>query len=603
MKKRGNNLFLLVVFTILLASFVNAETDAEINKTQAYERMYEEMNSRAWSGNVEEVAFAVLALGSGGYNISDGIAELRNLEYSGGYWDTIKDTSLSILALRNSGEDVTEEVEWLNTQYVIAFSGGEWYIQVDTESEGECELDHEQTDTLFSFSVNDSYISSACGESNWLNFESCVSLVGIKEDISISCDLGGTYTPTLLWQSSDEYYLFDQGRDLDLENGCFVNSQGSCNCEQTGYAALVLDRLGKETYVNPYMRFKCPQNIIRNSFLYTLLDSSDTGPYAVWLKESQWPDGSWGVDAEGPGEEEFTALGILALKQKPSSNREDIVKATQWLASRQGEDGSWNSNVRDTALVMYVLYGKQYVPPVGDPDGNFCGDGYRDDDEDCEFDEHCNVTNNEICTSLCECIPADETNETGNPMDPLIDPCGDGYCDRLGGESCSSCFSDCSEYCLEEGDECEEDSDCGIGEICNPITKECEDEDEDDPGNEDECIDDDDCDDGERCNKATGECEKKSSWLKWLVAVLAILLGVAIFYYLYMRYFKDKLSKGKGGGKKQQPPSGKPFPFKTTQRVPIKRPPTTTRRPSSRDARLEKELEESLKKARDVLKK
>jgi len=83
---------------------------------------------------------------------------------------------------------------------------------------------------------------------------------------------------------------------------------------------------------------------------------------------------------------------------------------------------------------------------------------------------------------------------------------------------------------------------------------------------------------------------------------LAVLLGVAIIYYVYMRYFKDKLSGKKSGGK--QPPKSSPFPFKQTkQRVPIRRPPVSNEYANRRDSKIEKELEESLKKARDVLKK
>ena len=581
MKKRGNSVFLLVFFVILLASSANAATSSEINKTQAYEWLYEQMNSSSWNENVDEVALSVLALGSGDYNITEGIDKLRELEYSGGYWDTIKDTSLATLALNNVGEDMTEEVEWLKTQYVLAFTGGNWYIQVDTAHEGECTLNHDQTGTTHSFSVVEGQISSSCGDSNWIDFESCISLVGINEDIDVSCELGGTYSPSLIWQTSDEYYLFDQGKNMNLENGCFLTNQGSCSCEYSGYAAWVLDKLGEETYVNPYLRFKCPSNIARNAFLYMLLDSSDTGQYSTWLKGAQWPDGSWGVDEEGAGEEEYTALAILALKQKASSNSANIRDASEWLATQQMDDGSWNGNIRDTAFILYVLYGKDYIPYDGGvDDGNYCGDGYMDDEEDCEVDTHCNVTLGEICIDSCECVLESETNETGNPQDPDEDPCGDGFCDRLGGESCSSCRMDCLDYCGE--DDGDDDGD-------------------DDDYDDEECVDDDDCGDGERCNKASNKCEKKSSWLKWLVAVLAVLLGVAIFYYVYMRYFKDKTSGKKRGGK--QPPKASPFPFKTTrQRVPIKRPATNPNL-ARRDSKLEKELEESLKKARDVLKK
>ena len=112
MKKRGNSLFLLVLFMFLLVGSANAANDTEINKTKAYEWLYEQMNT--WSNsNVDEVALSVLALRSGGYNVSDGVDKLRDLEYSGNNWGDIKDTSLATLALYNNGINVDEEAEWL----------------------------------------------------------------------------------------------------------------------------------------------------------------------------------------------------------------------------------------------------------------------------------------------------------------------------------------------------------------------------------------------------------------------------------------------------------------------------------------------------------
>jgi len=550
----------------LLVGSVNAADDTEINKTKAYEWLYNQMDS--WSSSdVNDVALTVLALKSGGYNISEGIDRLREMEFSGNNWGDIKDTSLATLALYNDGINVDGEIAWLKGQHVLAFTEGDWYVQIDTDYDGTCELHHEQTDIYFNFEVNDSEIISSCGTSNWIDFESCVSLVGINEDIEISCDLSGTYTSGLIFQSSDEYYLFDQGRNLDLENGCFFNSQGTCNCEYSGYGGWVLDKLGEEFYVNPYLKFKCNQNVIRNSFLYLLHDSSTTGPYSTWLKTAQWPDGSWGIDENSPGEEEYTALALLALKEKGNSNNANIAGAARWLASRQNDDGSWNNDIGTTAFILYVLYGKDYTPIIYD--GSECGDGFVEDDEDCEFSSDCQV--NEVCDLSCKCVLGNETdiNETLPPTPPS-DECGDGFCDKLGGESCSTCYLDCYADCEEE-------------EII-----------------EDECSRDADCADDERCNPATKQCEKKSSWVKWLVVILSVLLGVAIIYYVYMRYFSK--GKKKGGASKKEPPKS-PFPFKMTkQNVPARRPARSSH-VGRRDSRIEKELEESLKKAKDVLKK
>ena len=71
------------------------------------------------------------------------------------------------------------------------------------------------------------------------------------------------------------------------------------------------------------------------------------------------------------------------------------------------------------------------------------------------------------------------------------------------------------------------------------------------------------------------------------------------YYFIYLRYFKDREKKGKGPGKDEPK-----LPFKITkQNIPVRRPAPENPYAQRRESKIEKELDESLKKARDLLRK
>ncbi len=247
-----------------------------------------------------------------------------------------------------------------------------------------------------------------------------------------------------------------------------------------------------------------------------------------------------------------------------------------WVKDKQNlDDGSWDSNLRTTYFALLGLKkngdfsginlnkAKEYLNYYQKEDGSwnqnvedtafilyilYSGDFRQPapsigcsiaDGDECESDLNCN--DSQKCGALCTCyVPSNATV-----------PCGDGYCGV--GESCGSCSDDCG--------------------TCPPTPDD---------------------------TSPSGDGED-SSWVKWLVIILSILLGLAIIYYIYMKYFKGNLGAKKPGfGGPKQPPKS---PFKMgRQRVSMGQPrqPITS---SRREEAMEKELEESLKKAKDMLKK
>ena len=555
MNKRGILVFFVCIFAFFLVGSVYADNGTDDNSTtidqdvdvrEAYEWLYGQMDGNDWHKSSSEVALALLALRGKNYDIDEGLDELKDLR-SGDNWGDIRSSALATLALYEYGEDVDDEIDWLIAQQEMAREEGLWYIQLATSYEGACRLNYNGEDHVFQVNgSNNEIVSDYCGTSSWIDFEDCIKRgsAELNETIDVNCVIG--VNPSVIYNVDSSYYIVDQTDPLNIENGCFKDS-GSCNCLVSGYAGWVLEEVESDSLIRPYMKSSCSEDPVGNSFLY-ILTGEDI--YKDWLSENQLSDGSW------DGNLISTYLSLLALKKHARVSNDVTEDAENWVKFFQNaDDGSWNGNIEDTAFILYILYGRDYIPGTGGGGGDECGDGLVEGLEDCEYSYQCNVTEGYTCLA-CECVLANATLPDGY--------CGDTLCDPLT-ETCSNCELDCGA--------------CGGPD---PVV----------------------CGENEEFDPVTGVCKEKSSWLKWLFIALAIILGVAIIYFVYIKFIKKKKG-GKGqpslfGGASQKPP------FRMTkQRVPLKgKPPQQGGQYAGRrDSKMEKELDDSLKKARELLKK
>lgn len=550
MNKRGSLVFFSVFFLFLLVSSVNAENetnftieDQDVEVREAYDWLYEQMNSSSWDGSVSDVALSVLAL-MDKYDVSDGIDRLEELE-STDNWGDVKSSAFATLALYEYGENVSDEITWLIGQHQMARSSGEWFIQLDSDVSGTCRLNYAEEEYLFYINATENIlISDICGETNWIDFENCIKNgeADINETINVNCNVGAS--PSILFNFENNYYIVDDDDPLTIENGCFYDL-GDCDCLTSGYVSWVLEEVEGASLVRPYLKSSCSEGARGNAFLYILTGDNQ---YVEWLKssENQMPDGSW------EGNLKTTYLSLLSLKKHGRLKGDYIDAAVEFVEFFQKDDGSWNQNVEDTAFVLYTLYSSGRIRHDGGIGGDdVCGDYVVEGLEECEYNSECNMTGGEICVA-CQCVLS---NYTGP-----VDVCGDGRC--TGSENSFNCAQDCSGT--------DPDPDPGI-----------------------ECAED------EELDTVTGECVKKgNSWLKWIIIILIILIGIAAIYFIYLRYFKDK--KGRKGPGKGEPK----LPFRVTkQSIPTRRPAPQNPYAHRREGKIEKELDESLKKARDLLRK
>jgi len=568
--KRGMLFVFVVLFLIIMPFNVLGanETSDDFSLNKGFEWLHNEMIATNWGSDIDTLSWSILALKNGGYDIRPGVQKLNQLkDYSDNWNSDAYDTAMAVLALYKSGENVDAEIEWLEINQEQVLTSGDWLIQflVDNDEEVTCKIYYENQQER-TFTINETKIVSPSdcnvGE-NWVNFEACIKGGSAEEYERFSVNCRDTSVETsLLFKSGQDYYIVDQNEPLEIENACFHGSSNSCRCTVTQYASWVLESVGKHPYTFPYLRSNCNSEVIDNIFLYMLTGNNVYSSFLADEKSSG--DGSW------EGREETTALAILALEE---SNVE-ISDSIDWLKFQQKRsDGSWDGDVKTTAMVLYALTDEVYTPVVPTNITSSCGNAVINSGEQCEFTSDCTGTD-EICTN-CQCLSSPECEYDYECSPEEI--CELGICVSDGG--------------------CSFDSDCGDGYVCE--SNECKWRGTITAG----CTYDIDCAEGEVCE--SGECVSKGgSWVTWLIVILVVILGGAGGYLGYRQFFSKR--------KPKVPMGGRPLPSRnsalssypsTAQRVPTRTSMPTQNAGDAKGDRLERELDQSLKKAKDLLRK
>jgi len=578
--KRGIFLGFLMICLFLVSSFVSAENNVSQNissegfsLTKGFEWLNSKMQESNWGGEVDSVAWSILALKNGGYDISEGVERLKQVETSNNWDGKVYESAMATLALYNSGVDVSDEINWLKDQQKESLNGGDWLIQLLTDGESSCKIRYDGGD--FEFRINgteiiDSDDGCAVGE-NWINFENCIKQddAGMYESFYVDCFGSSSVSPSLLFKRSNEYYIIDKENPLEVANACFYGQYSDCKCFPTQYASWVLNKVGENPLTIAYLRSNCNEGVQSNAFLYMLTGIRAYEENLVNLRET---DGSWDGDIRN------TVLGMLALRESSSS----VTSSKDWLEFKQRQDGSWEDDVRTTAMVLYALTRESNVPVVIN-NANVsasCHNGVVDAGEDCEFSSQCPSINGTDYTCVeCECVVQGECD---NDLQCAVgEVCRDGMC-------------------VEDTSGCSFDSDCGVGEVCRD--GECV-----SAGSSDECRYDSDCTgENEICEDGRCVAKEKGSFVTWLIVTLIVLLGLIGGYLGYKHKF-DNLFKKKN---KFVPPNNgetqtiipRRRTYLTKQNVPVAQPSLPRQQPTvSKQDRMERQLDQALKKARDLL--
>lgn len=583
--------FILTILLVLSLFFVNAANeDTPINASACLKTKINSQGCDALS--TEEKIFSLLAIG-------ECKEELQKDTRNGECWPrsgcSVRTTAQAILALRTSGVTTKDAEEWLIEQEAD-FSGIEWFLQVESQIPTTCTISY--SDSEYSFSIGeDKKISSSAGAclSVYDDYWFKVSPSCYNKEFQISCENSfltsllykKTYSPTFYVSGKTNSASGSASTTEKVSSSCFKEN-GVCNYEGTLWAAFVLQSLDYEinSYL-PYLISGVEDNprYLPESFLYSL-----TGDYKneLLLKQKE----EWWLES---GDRFYdTAIALLPFR---GSELTEKTKTKEWLSEVQGEDGCWQGNLRNTALLIYSIWSDAKNLSVGVEEIS--------DEKNCQSSGY-------YCISQSSC-----TSAGGNVLTDYTGCFGTVCCDKkpelkscsvLDGELCSS-----DEECV--GGNVEDSSDSTSGKFCC-IGGSCEKKSSQDSeckmyggycknscGSGEE-IADYECDSGICCMPK----ESNSLLLIILLSILIILVALGIVFRKKLKDFllKIKTKLFKNSKKKKNIPNNLPrtpssriYPGAVQRRIIPTQQPSRTQPPKNPPSS-PNEFDDILKKLKDI---
>ena len=566
--------FLFVIFflnLVLAANDTNDSTDSSIEvdkgdsqrvKTlKGYECLNAKIKDKCSSLGVEDLIFSTFA--SGGCK-SYLLENANNNECWPKSACDVKTTAQAVIGLTNLNANTDKAQEWVLKQ-IQAPRELTWYLQIDSNDETTCKITYDGSEKTITIG-KDKKITSSAGacltlspEAYWLVInEACYS-----KEFAISCNQG--FLTNLLYKkkTSPTIYVPEtiqkasaEGTTRESVNSSCFKKGADCNYEASLWAALALNKNGEdiENFL-PYLTAMSDSNekFLPESFLYILTSYPDFYSQIVSRqKASKYWDESGNKFYD-------TALALLSLQDQTSTEKQNAI---DWLLEVQGTDGCWNSNIRDTAFILYSEFPKTIeISP---------------DEKDCEDNgKYCvpstlrcreaggEVSSDYSCFGVEVCCSKPEKEET---------------CQDLGGITCTS-----SQVC--NGDELPDTGDLSYGESCckgkceiktTSEINECEDN---KYGTcKSECSDDEeefnaDCtSSSQTCCTAKTTPERNWTWII-IISILIILAILGIIFRNKLRELLLRMKSRKGppsfsaARSPRFPPSGSPFQRQVPRRI------------------------------------
>ncbi|MBU3913346.1 MAG: hypothetical protein KKE50_04595 [Nanoarchaeota archaeon] len=605
MKKLGVILFLL--FLIVPLAF--AEDQAKVDK--AYTCLEGKVSGKCATLTLDEQLFSLLALSyDSGIATSCKSALIANSNNQMCWPKSgckLKETAIATIAMNYIGADASKPEAWLLNQTKIP-TDLNWYLEIDSRDATSCAIKYDTSnstsntvqmgaDKKLSISGSGSCFSLANGN-YWLQISnSCLG-----KTFRVSCDKD--FFTALLYkkQSSDVWHISSNTQSASAsgttENKvvslCF--KQGSdCDYEGSLWATLALQRNNPVDSYVPYLIANAQDNAKYSpySFLQKIAPADE---FLVNIRNLQNPSGFWDINS-GYGRYYDTSLAIIGLRE--ISDDPQVQESKDWLQSAQASDGCWQT-IKDTAFILYSAWPRE--PSFGG--GGITNDYCEDYGKSCASNTECvdaggEVLGNYECRedSLKICCSIQVAQKT---------------CADKGGVKCSS-----TEDCSGDGSlvSASDSTRCCIGGTCEEreqascevdttfqCKSTCAADEEIKTGSEFSCTG------GEFCCALKIQA-KKSYWWIWLLIFLIILVVLGIVFRNQLRVYLFKLrSGGKSSSVQQTRP---PFPPMSSmprgmQMRPMPRPgmppSSSSRPPAQKGSKIDQELEETLKKLKEMSK-
>lgn len=609
MKKLG---VLLLILLIPLAMAVGGN-ETKIEKAYScLEKQLETKNSFA----LEEGVFGLLSLGEK-EKLKQSIESQKNTNCWPSPSCKLEDTAKVLLAYLSINEP-TDAIESYLILKNASATGLTWFLMIDIEQHvpATCAISYQGSS--HTIDINDNMKLSG-NPGGCLSIDSSGYWLEVRQDcldkkFEISCD--GTdfsnFITTLFYKKSGSNAIYISPNthsaptagttEEEISARCFKTAS-SCDYEGSLWTALALQEAGKD--ISPYIPYLTAlaednQKFFPDAFLHILTGRSGTEHYTKII-DSQIQERYWQAPNTANNRFYDTALALLAF-QGVSSTEADNARA--YLLETQTPDGCWNNNnFRDTAFLLYAGWSTQTTPGApppstgGSPDceteGNYCGSfsactnagGDLLNDYDCPvigeyccsaplIEQTCTEKGGVICPAGKQCAGASTTSLEGSCCldfcEDLTAPPTTNECESQGG----SCYPS---SCTKNEEE--------LSAACTISTDFC-------------CK-----------SKTTTPSEEGSSLWIWitLLIILIILVVLGIVFRKKLQVLKFKFKKRKGGIKtspahpKRPPSFGPPIRPMSQRPRPVGAPPARQPRPQrKRPSKIDKEMEETLRKLREI---
>ncbi len=601
MKKEGA-IILLVFFIsllILLTSLSIAEEDPKV-KT-AYNCLEDKVKDKCPT-SVEEQAFVVLATGKC-------VSELEDKSKDDECWPSsncrLRDTALAVLALDRIGKSTSDAEDWLFAQKKIS-KDLIWYLEIVIVSgeEAQCEISYGNTKKTVTVR-EDHIINAPAGTclplaTEYDNYWLRVKDTCYEANFTISCDKD--FKTTFLYkkkagEGSDTIYVSSKTNSASAEgeteekvNSFCFSTSSICDYEGSLWTALALSEEHDISKFLPYLIAMAEDNrkYFPSTFLYIITDYDEYFNNIIDEQKNNF----WKIASSPYTKFYDTALALFALYE---DNAEQTDNAKEYLLEPgvQDNDGCWNG-VRDTAFILYAAWPRSISPGNGGTE-DFCEDYefHCESPLDCEQEDR--AGDNFICFGGKVCCKTQTAEET---------------CFDKNGEECDD-DEECSGLTVSASDTTK----CCVGDCIVKIIEEPECEKENANYNcRSECLDSEEVKDFD-CNAEDTCCAprpspKPSYWWIYLLIILIILVVLAIIFRNQLRIwlFKIRSKFRKGPAPTRAQPPG--FPPTPPRGMPMARPRMIMRRPmparrpipTRATSKSDKELEETLKKLKEMSK-
>lgn len=590
MRKKLIALSLLVAVSLVsIAITVSAADPAGFNPVKGFEFLASK-NENGKYENVVSTALTAAAFKDAGATAyaNQALEWIKNQEDDANHCFPkgscrIKDTAFALWVLNEFGENTASGQEWLRSALVPALKNN-WYLQIVTTNSGACRIsypgDSGRGEDVVQVEAGAFPDCAVAASNTFFDLNKCLTKKDIiatssSVDFDINCaDLGPSSIISIIFNSQNTYTLVQQATvdryQAVINNGCFPESkaENSCSKDASLAANWILARLAAAMNVDIWLKTMYDPLKPLDNAIFSLAAKDNQQTYTSVLIKQQRNDGSFDNDIY------TTTFAILALKK--GGNTQELNSAIEWLKTKQQSDGSWG-NIQNTALALYTSFTN--IPVTLPPPGtnynptNDCGDGVCNRDEtslSCPQDCQTTTTNcNE--NNICEVSKGEDSDTCSADC-----YCGDAVCDSYE-RSTNSCSQDCNTqtpagFCgndiVDAGEECDGADDSACPGAC---TLSC-------------------------------ACEQKSGsglGKVFLVLFIFVLLGAAVFFYIY--------GKGKKGGKAKKNVGQEFKPF--TSQLEKSQPAQQTQKwnfssaMSSAKSKVEDDLDKSLEEAKKLLKK